>query len=228
MRVVIADDNLLVREGIASLLRRAEIVVAAEAASAEELLQAVDAERPDAAIIDIRMPPGHSDEGLVAAHRIRGLHPRMGIVIISQHLEIGIAMRLLAERPERLGYLLKDRIADVDDFVGTLRHVVAGGSALDPQVVSRLLAGGVHAGPLESLTPGERRVLAQVAEGRSNKGIGERLAISERAVQKHVTSIFAKLGLRSDGDDNRRILAVLAYLRADRPVTPAAVSPPAG
>jgi DNA-binding NarL/FixJ family response regulator len=217
VRVVIADDNLLMREGIASVLRSAGIEVAAQATSAEELLHEVDAQRPDAAIVDIRMPPTHSDEGLVAAHKIRRRHPRIAIVIVSQHVEVGTAMRLLAQRPERLGYLLKDRVSDVDDFVDALRRVVAGGSALDPQVVSQLLTSSVHAGSLESLTPGERRVIAQVVEGRSNKGIGERFSISERAVQKHVTSIFAKLDLPMDEDDNRRILAVLAYLRSDRP-----------
>ena len=217
MRAVIADDNLLVRAGIAALLRGADIDVAAEAASADELLHAVEAQRPDAAIVDIRMPSNHSDAGLLAAHEIRSRHPQIGILIVSQHVEVGIAMRLLAERPERLGYLLKDRITDPDDFVGTLRRVVAGGSALDPQIVSRLLRSSVHARSLESLTSRERRVLTEVAEGRSNKGIGERLSISERAVQKHVTSIFAKLNLPITEDDNRRVLAVLAYLRSDRP-----------
>jgi DNA-binding NarL/FixJ family response regulator len=215
VRVVIADDNLLVREGIASLLRRAGIVVAAEAASPDELLRAVEAHAPDVAIVDVRMPPTQTDEGVRAAHEIRARHPRIGIVILSQHVDLGTATRVLAESPERLGYLLKDRVTDVDDFAGTLRRVAAGGSALDPEVVSRLLAGTRDEGPLRALTPRDREVLQLVAEGRSNKGIGERLAVSERAVQKHVTSIFAKLELPSGEDDNRRILAVLAYLRPD-------------
>jgi DNA-binding NarL/FixJ family response regulator len=216
VRVVIADDNLLVREGIASLLRRAGIEVAAEAASPDELLRAVDEHEPDVAIVDIRMPPTHTDEGLRAAQEIRARRPATGIVILSQHVEVGTAAQLLAARPERLGYLLKDRVTDIEDFTGTLRRVVGGGTAIDPQIVSRLLASARDDGPLNSLSAREHEVLALVAEGRSNKAIGDRLDISQRAVQKHVTSIFAKLGLESDEEDNRRILAVLAYLRADR------------
>ena len=213
MRVVIADDNLLVREGIASLLRRAGIEVAAEATCPDELHRAVDVHVPDVAIVDIRMPPTQTDEGVRAAHEIRARHPRMAILILSQHVDLGTATRVLAESPERLGYLLKDRVTDVDDFTGTLRRVAAGGSALDPEVVSRLLTHARDEGPLRALTQRERDVLQLVAEGRSNKGIGELLGVSERAVQKHVTSIFAKLELPSGEDDNRRILAVLAYLR---------------
>jgi DNA-binding NarL/FixJ family response regulator len=159
------------------------------------------------------MPPTHTDEGLRAAHEIRARHPEIGIMILSQHVEVGTATRLLAENPERLGYLLKDRVGDIDEFAGSLRRVVAGGSALDPQIVSRLLADDRRDGLFFMLTVREREVLELVAEGRSNKGIAERLEITERAVQKHVTSIFAKLGLPADDDDNRRILAVLAYLR---------------
>jgi DNA-binding NarL/FixJ family response regulator len=216
MRVVIAEDNLFVREGIASLLCRAGIEVAAEAASSEELLCEVDAHEPDVVIVDIRMPPSYTDEGLRAAHEIRARHPRMGIVILSQHVEVGTAMRLLAESPGRLGYLLKDRVADTENFAGALRHVAAGGSALDPQIVSRLLAGTRDDSPLRSLTPREREVLALLAEGRSNKAIGERLKITPRAVQKHATSIFDKLDLPTGDDDNRRILAVVTYLDSDR------------
>ena len=212
MRVVIADDNLLMREGIASLLRRAGVEVVAEAGDADELLRHVDEHAPDVAIVDVRMPPTHTDEGLRAAHEIRTQHPRIAIVILSQHVDLGTAMRVLTENPEGLGYLLKDRVTDVDDFVGTLRRVAAGGSALDPEVVSRLLS---HAHELQPLTAREREVLQLVAEGRSNRGIAERLAVSERAVQKHVTSIFLKLELPAGSDDNRRILAVLAYLRPD-------------
>jgi DNA-binding NarL/FixJ family response regulator len=213
VRVVIADDSLLVRKGIVSLLRDAGIEVAAEAACAEELLLAVDAHAPDVAIVDIRMPPDYEDEGVRAAHEIRARHPRMAIVILSQHVDLGTATRVLAQSPERLGYLLKDRVTDLDDFVGTLRRVVAGGTALDPEVVTRLLAGTREEGPLQELTAREREVLQLVAEGRSNKGIADRLDVSERAVQKHVTAIFGKLGLSAGEDDNRRILAVLAYLK---------------
>jgi DNA-binding NarL/FixJ family response regulator len=212
VRVVIADDSLLVREGIAAVLRRAGIEVTAEAECAETLLREVDANLPDIAIVDIRMPPAYDDEGVRAAHEIRARHPQIGIVILSSHVDLGTAMRVLAEAPERLGYVLKHRLTDVDDFVDTLRRVADGESALDPEVVSRLLARTTEEGPLRTLTPRERDVVQLVAEGRSNKGIGDRLAVSERAVQKHVTSIFAKFGLSAAEDDNRRILAVLAYM----------------
>jgi DNA-binding NarL/FixJ family response regulator len=212
VRVVIADDSLLVRAGIVSLLRDAGVEVVAQAACAEDLLRDVDRERPDVAIVDIRMPPDFEDEGVRAAQEIRARHPRMGIVILSQHVDAGTAMRVLAESPVGLGYLLKDRVGDVEDFVGTLRRVAAGGSALDPLVVSRLLASDREAGPLHLLTPRERDVLQLIAEGRSNKGIGDRLALSERGVQKHVTAVFGKFGLAATEDDNRRILAVLAYV----------------
>jgi DNA-binding NarL/FixJ family response regulator len=212
VRVVIADDSVLVRAGIVSILRGAGIDVVAEAENAEDLLRAVDRHRPDAAIVDIRMPPDYGDEGVRAAQEIRARHPGMGIVILSQHVDLGTATRVLAESPERLGYLLKDRVGDVGEFVATLRRVAGGGSALDPEVVSRLLASHREEGPLRALSPREREVLQLVAEGRSNKGIGDRLAVSERAVQKHVTAIFAKFGLAAGEDDNRRILAVLAYM----------------
>jgi DNA-binding NarL/FixJ family response regulator len=217
VRVVIADDSVLVREGIAALLQRAGIDVAAQASDAEQLLRDIETHEPDVAIVDIRMPPTFTEEGLQAAHAIRAAHPRMGIVILSQHVETGTATRILAESPERLGYLLKDRAGDIDEFAGTLRRVAAGGSALDPQVVSRLLAGTRHDGPLASLSEREREVLELIAEGRSNKAIGERLDLSLRGVQKHVTAVFTKLGLTTDEDDNRRILAVLEYLRLGRP-----------
>ena len=212
MRVVIADDNLLTRAGIAALVGSAGIDIVGDAASPEELLRQVEVHAPDVAIVDIRMPPTYTDEGVRAAHEIRTRHPHIAIVILSQHVDLGTAMRVLTENPEGLGYLLKDRVTDVDDFVGTLRRVAAGGSALDPEVVSRLLS---HAHELQPLTAREREVLQLVAEGRSNRGIAERLAVSERAVQKHVTSIFLKLELPAGSDDNRRILAVLAYLRPD-------------
>jgi DNA-binding NarL/FixJ family response regulator len=213
VRAVIADDSVLVRAGIAALLSGGGIEVVAQASDADGLLAEVDRHRPDVAIVDIRMPPGYADEGVRAAHEIRARHPGTGIVILSQHVDLGTATRVLAEDPRRLGYLLKDRVADVDEFLGTLRRVAGGGSALDPEVVSRLLAHTPAEGPLEGLSPREREVLQLVAEGRSNKGIGDRLAVSQRAVQKHVTAIFAKFGLPATEDDNRRILAVLAYVK---------------
>jgi DNA-binding NarL/FixJ family response regulator len=217
VRVVIADDSTIVREGIVALLTRAGVDVAAQAASAEELLRAVEEHEPDVAIVDIRMPPTFTDEGLRAAQEIRARHAGMGIVILSQHVETGTATRLLTESPEGLGYLLKDRVGDLEEFASTLRCVAAGGSALDPQVVAQLLASTSGDGPLESLSAREREVLALVAEGRSNRAIGDRLDLSRRGVQKHVTAVFTKLGLDEDEDDNRRILAVLEYLRLDRP-----------
>ena len=213
MRVVIADDNLLVRKGIAALLEESGIEVSAQASSAEELLSAVDAVEPDVAIVDIRMPPTHTDEGLRAAKEIRERHPGMAIVVLSQHLESGVATRVLAEHPERLGYLLKERVTDVGDFVGALHRVARGGTALDPQVVSRLLAGDHGRGPLRELTAREREVLQLLAEGLSNPAIAERLEITRRSTEKHVSSIFAKLGLPDTGSENRRVLAVLQLLR---------------
>jgi DNA-binding NarL/FixJ family response regulator len=213
MRVVIADDSVLVREGVASLLRSGGADVVAQGADADALLRDVDAHRPDIAVVDIRMPPTHTDEGLRAAHEIRTRHPRMPIVILSQHVDAGIAMRLLVEDPVGLGYLLKDRVIDLDEFMGTLRHVIAGGSALDPNVVAELLGGRRDDHSLQELTPREREILGLIAEGRTNKGVGDRLGLSASAVRKHVSSIFTKLDLPAGEDDHRRILAVLAYLR---------------
>lgn len=212
---MIADDSLLIRDGLASLLRDAGIDVVAQTGSADDLLLKVASNKPDVAIIDIRMPPTHTDEGLRAAEEIRHRFPAVGIMILSQYVEVGIATRLLAESPAGLGYLLKDRVTDLEDFTAALRRIAAGGSALDPDVVSQLLTHGRKADdPINTLTPRERQVIELVAEGRSNKGIGERLVITERAVQKHVTAIFAKLGLPQSDDDHRRILAVLAYVRS--------------
>jgi DNA-binding NarL/FixJ family response regulator len=211
VRVVIAEDNLLVRAGISALLRGAGIDVAGESTGVDELLRDVDAHRPDVAIVDVRMPPTHSDEGLRAAHEIRARHPQTGIVILSQHVEVGVAMSALAESPERLGYLLKDRVGDVDEFVATLRRVAAGGSALDPVVVSRLLAANDD-GPLAVLTARERDVLQHMAEGLSNRAIAERMGIALGSTEKYVSSIFAKLDLPDTGGEYRRVLAVLSYL----------------
>jgi DNA-binding NarL/FixJ family response regulator len=220
VRVVIADDSALVREGIAGFLRRAGFAVVAQAASGEELLREVEAHAPEIVVVDIRMPPTFTDEGLRAAHEIRSRSPAIGIVILSQHVETGVATRLLAETPGRLGYLLKDRVGDIEEFAATLRRVAAGGSALDPDVVAQLLATRREDRRLAALSAREREVLELVAEGRSNKAIGERLGLSQRGVQKHVTAVFAKLDLAADEDDNRRILAVLEYLRLDRSHAP--------
>jgi DNA-binding NarL/FixJ family response regulator len=214
MRVVVADDNLLVREGLAALLREAGMDVVGQCASADDLLVKVRSYKPDVAVVDVRMPPTNTDEGLRAAREIRSRHPETGVMILSQYLEVSLAMRLLAESAEGLGYLLKDRVTDLEEFTSALRRVAEGGSALDPLVVSQLLSGGRNGDPLGSLTPREREVLELVAQGRSNKAIAEELVITVRAVQKHVTSIFGKLNLPATDDDHRRILAVLTYLRA--------------
>jgi DNA-binding NarL/FixJ family response regulator len=214
VRVVIADDSVIVRAGIAALLTRAGIDVAAQASNPDELMQDVDAHRPDVAIVDIRMPPTHTDEGLRAAHALRDRHPGIGILILSQYVEVGIATRLLAESPEGLGYVLKDRVANVDEFADTLGRVAEGGSALDPQIVSRLLSAGHRNGPLATLTPREREVLELIAEGRSNPAIADHLGITLRSTEKHVTSIFAKLDLPAGTGEHRRVLAVLRFLRS--------------
>ena len=213
MRIVIADDNLLVRRGIAALLEEAGLDVIAQADDVDGLLAAVDADVPDVAIVDIRMPPTHTDEGLRGAQAIRERHPEVGIVVLSQHVETGVAARVLAEHPAGLGYLLKDRVTDVSEFVAMLRNVAAGGTALDPQVISRLLAADRGDGPLSGLTTREREVLQLVAEGRSNPAIAERMDITRRSTEKYVSSIFTKLGLPDTGNENRRVLAVLKVLR---------------
>jgi DNA-binding NarL/FixJ family response regulator len=213
VRVVIADDNVLVRRGIAGVLADAGVEVVAQASTPDELQREVDAERPDVAIVDIRMPPTYEDEGLLAAHAIRERHPLIAIVILSEHLDAGVATRVLAESPERLGYLLKHRVTDADDFVATIRRVAAGGSALDPKLVARLLADPRANGALEILTPREREVLQRLAEGLSNQAIADRLVITRRSAEKYVSSIFVKLGLPDTGGEHRRVLAVLQYLR---------------
>jgi DNA-binding NarL/FixJ family response regulator len=214
VRIVIADDNVLVREGIASLLRERGLEVVAQTDGADELLREVDSHEPDVVIVDIRMPPTHTDEGLVAAQEIRARHPDTGILILSQHIESGVAARVLAESPQRLGYLLKDRVVDLDDFLDTMRRVASGGTALDPEVVSRLLAAGRADGPLESLTPREREVLQLIAEGLTNQAIADRTGITLRSAEKHVSAIFSKLGLPDSGSEHRRVLAAIRFLQA--------------
>jgi DNA-binding NarL/FixJ family response regulator len=214
VRVVLADDQLLLRAGVARLLEDAGMEVVAQAGDAEDLLRRVGAHRPDVAVVDVRMPPTHTDEGLRAAAEIRERFPGTGVLVLSQYVDEAYALDLFADGAEGLGYLLKDRVADLDRFVESVRRVGAGGSALDPEVVARLLGRRRRDDPLASLSPREREVLALMAEGRSNAGIAEHLVVTERAVEKHVTSIFTKLGLAPAPEDHRRVLAVLAYVRA--------------
>jgi DNA-binding NarL/FixJ family response regulator len=214
MRVVLADDTMLLREGVAMLLGEAGFDVAGQAGTAEDLIVAVGEHKPEVAIVDLRMPPTHTDEGLQAALAIRAKHPKVGVLVLSQHADIGLAMKLLDGGAEGVGYMLKDRVSDLEDFADAIRRVAAGGSALDPTIVSQLLSKRREAGPLDDVTAREREVLELMAEGRSNQGIAERLGISERGVQKHVTSIFEKLGIPAGTDDHRRVLAVLTFLRA--------------
>ena len=212
MRVVVADDVMLTREGIVRLLRDAEIDVVAQAENADELLRHVQLARPDAAIVDIRMPPTHTDEGLVAAQRIRRDHPAVGVLVLSQYVEPSYALRLLEEHPERVGYLLKERVFDVAILVDALRRIADGETVVDPTIVSRLLGRGRRDDPLAALTAREREVLGLLAEGLSNKAIAARLFVTERTVEAHVKQIFLKLRLQTS-PDSRRVLAVLAYLR---------------
>jgi len=211
--VVLAEDSVLLREGIARLLEDSGFEVVGQAGNAEELMLKVRFYRPDVAIVDIRMPPTRTDEGLRAAREIREQHPETSVLVLSQYVETGYAVELVADSAQGVGYLLKDRVADVDEFVGAVRRVAEGGSALDPTVVSQLVGRRRADDPLGGLTPREQEVLALMAEGRSNQAIAERLFVTERAVEKHVTSILGKLRLPTSPDDHRRVLAVLAYLR---------------
>ncbi|MEU9016198.1 response regulator transcription factor [Actinomadura sp. NPDC048394] len=211
MRIVIGEDSALFREGLARLLADAGHEVAGKAADAPGLLAAVAAARPDLAVIDVRMPPDRTDDGARAARRIRESHPDVGIVLLSQHIETRHSVELVTRG--RFGYLLKDRVLDVDDFLDALRRVAAGGSALDPEVVTRLIGRRPPDDPLARLTERERQVLALMAEGRTNIGIARRLWLTGRTVETHVGSIMAKLGLAASDEDHRRVLAVLVHLR---------------
>ena len=214
MRVVLGEDSVLLREGMARLLEDSGFDVVGRAGDAEDLLRKVRAHKPDVAIVDIKMPPSHTDEGLRAAQSIRSELPETAVLVLSQYVEEEYALDLLAGSAEGVGYLLKDRIADVDRFIDSIRRVADGGSVLDPEVVSQMLGRRRVGRPLETLTARELGVLALMAEGRSNHAIASELVITERAVEKHVTSIFTKLDLPASADDHRRVLAVLAYLRA--------------
>jgi DNA-binding NarL/FixJ family response regulator len=214
MRVVVAEDSVLLREGIVRLLTERGFEVVGQAGDAEDLLRKVGAHKPDAVVADIRMPPDNTDDGLRAAIEIRERHPDTGVLVLSAYVEEAYAMELVSDTAAGLGYLLKDRVADVDAFVDALRRVADGGSALDPEVVSRLLGRSRRDDPLSELTPREREVLELMAEGRSNAAIAEQLVVTERAVEKHVTSIFGKLNLTPAAEDHRRVLAVLTFLRS--------------
>ena len=214
MRVAIAEDSVLLREGVARVLGEAGIDVIAQCGTADELRLKVDSYPVDVAIVDIRLPPTHSDEGLVAALEIRDRHPSVGVLVLSQYMELGLAMKLLSDSAEGVGYLLKDRIADVKEFIAAVQRVAAGGSVIDPIIVSTLLARRRSDDPLATLTPREREVLELMAGGSSNQGIADALVISVRAVEKYVSSIFGKLGLPSTRSESRRVLAVLLFLRS--------------
>jgi len=214
LRVVIAEDSVLLREGVVRLLEDAGFDVVAQTGTADDVMLKVRSYSPDVVIVDIRMPPTHTDEGLRLAQEIREKHPGMGVLVLSQYVEAAYAMELLAESAEGVGYLLKDRISDVSEFAAAVRRVAEGGSALDPAIVSQLVGRRRGDDPLDALTPRERDVLELMAEGRSNQGIADRLVVTERAVEKHVTNIFGKLRLPPAAEDHRRVLAVLAYLRS--------------
>ena len=213
LKVVVAEDSVLLREGLVRLLEDSGFEVAGQAGDAEDLLRKVGAHKPDVAVIDVRMPPTHTDEGLRAARRIRAEHPDTAVLVLSQYVEEAYALDLLSETTESTGYLLKDRIADVESFVDAVQRVANGGSALDPEVVALLLGRRRREDPLAPLTPREREVLGLMAEGRSNAAIAERLVVSPGAVEKHIGNIFTKIDLVDAGADNRRVLAVLAWLR---------------
>jgi DNA-binding NarL/FixJ family response regulator len=211
---VVAEDSVLLREGVVRILEDAGFEVVAQAGDAEDFLRKTRAHKPDLALVDVRMPPTNTDDGLRAAQQIRSELPEVSVLVLSQYVEEGYALELLSDNAEGVGYLLKDRIAEIDRFTDAVQRVGEGGSALDPAVVSQLLGRRRREDPLDELTPREREVLALMAEGRTNHAIAEQLVITERAVEKHVTSIFGKLDLAATPQDHRRVLAVLTYLRS--------------
>ena len=214
MRVAIAEDSVLLLDGIVRLLEGSGLEVVGQSTTADDLLLKVRSYAPDVVITDIRMPPTHTDEGLQAALEIREKHPGVGVLVLSQYVELGLALKLLADSAEGVGYLLKDRIRDTDEFVAAVRRVGEGGSALDPKIVSTLLSRERPDDPVAKLTPREREILELMASGHSNQGIATKLVITLRAVEKHVSSIFGKLDLPSTGTESRRVLAVLLFLRS--------------
>lgn len=216
LRVVIGEDDVLLREGISRLLTEAGFEVVAQAGDAEEFLRRSLGNRPDVVVVDIQMPPGNEDDGLRAAYELRRQRPETGVLVLSQYFEEHYAVDLIGEDPEGVGYLLKERVGDVEVFIDAVNRVAAGGSALDPEVVARMLGRRREEGPLDRLSPRERDVLGAMAEGRSNRGIAESLVVTQAAVEKHVTSIFHKLELDPGATEHRRVLAVLTYLSDSR------------
>ncbi len=214
VRVIVGEDQSFVREGIVSVLGDGDFEVAGTAADARDLIRLADAYRPDVVVTDIQMPPDHSDDGLRAALAIRAAHPGMGVLVLSQFLEDAYALALVADGAQGVGYLLKEKVGDLRIFTDAVRRVAEGGSVLDPDVVARLVNRNRTAGPLDSLTPRERQVMALIAEGRSNAGIAQELLVTVAAIERHVTSIFDKLGLQASPEAHRRVLAVLKYLHA--------------
>ena len=213
VRVVVGDDEPLTRKGIVSVLEEAGFEVVGEAAEANDLIRKAKAHKPDVVVTDIQMPPGNADDGLRAAEQIRAAHPDIGVLILSQYLEAHYALKLVGDRAQGVGYLLKQRISDVSLLTDAVRRVARGGSALDPEVVQRMVARPRTGSPINALTPRERDVLALMAEGRSNGAIAARLVVTVGAIENHVTAIFDKLGLRPEPEDHRRVLAVLKYLK---------------
>ena len=214
MRVLIADDEALLREGLARLLAEAGFVITGLCADAESLLRMVDAQPPDVAIVDIRMPPGHGSDGLIAAQDIRRRHPAVGVLVLSHHLDSRYATRLLEDAPERAGYLLKERVSDLAVLADGLRRIEQGECVIDPAIVTQLFARKRRQGPLNELTDREREVLALIAEGHSNNSIATKLFLSRKTIESHISQIFVKLDLRDSPDGHRRVLAVLTYLRS--------------
>jgi DNA-binding NarL/FixJ family response regulator len=212
LRVAIAEDTILLREGIARLLEEAGFEIVGQSSTADDLFLKVRSYHPDVAIVDIRMPPTHTDEGLRAAKTIREQHPEVGVLVLSEYLEPAYAMEVIADNAAGVGYLLKQRVAELDEFASAVRRVAEGGSALDPAIVTQLVGRRRADDPISTLTPREHEVLELMAEGRSNQAIAERLVVTDRAVEKHVTNIFGKLKLTATPEDHRRVLAVLAFL----------------
>ena len=219
LRVVIGEDDVLLREGIAGLLERAGLEVVAQTGDADDFLRRAQAHRPDVAVVDIRMPPGNADDGLRAALELRRKRPETGVMVLSHFFEESYAVNLIGDRPEGVGYLLKERVGDVAVFIDSVRRVAAGGTALDPEIVARMMGRRREPGPLDELSPRDREVLKEMAEGKSNRGIAEALIVSEAAVEKHVTAIFRKLDIEPTATEHRRVLAVVRYLRESLPAT---------
>ena len=226
-RVVIGEDDVLLREGIAEILERADFDVVARTGNADDFLRRAEAHRPDVAVVDIQMPPRHADDGLRAALALRASRPETGVMLLSQFFEERYAINLIGDRPEGVGYLLKERVGDVAVFIDAVRRVATGGTALDPEIVGRMMGRRRTMGPLDELSSRDLDVLREMAEGKSNRGIAETLFISEAAVEKHVTAIFRKLGIPATANEHRRVLAVVQYLRQSGETRPGPLHDPA-